>query len=327
MTRTRKAACLLLAGLTLLLSGCGALSGTNSLGGGSDDGLVSITAGVAASQSSTAVIVGAKHGFFQQNGIDLTLAHAGTGAGAITQVINGQQQVALGGISPVIIAAASKIPVTIVSGSVADRPSDDGAQYQTMVAGKSPVRSFRDLEGRTVAVNSLKCCWEFWIREAIRKDGGDPAKVKLVQLAFPDQVTALKQGKVDAISTAQPYATSLRQSGYRDIGDSPAVAFDDPSADNTVFFMSRTFIKDHPGIVERWRKAVQQSSEYANAHPEETRAAAVEQTGADPKLVSTAPLPAYTSLVSRKVIEKEASFTVKYGVVDSAPQYETYVAP
>jgi NitT/TauT family transport system substrate-binding protein len=322
----RKAACLL-AGTALLLTGCGALSGTNSLTGSTDDGRVNITAGVAASQSSTAIIVGAKHGFFRQNGIDLKLAPAATGAGAITQVINGQQQVALGGISPVITAAASHIPVEIVSGAVADKPSAAGTQYQTMVAGNSPIKSFRDLKGKTVAVNSLKCCWEFWIKEAVEKDGGAPGSVRLVQLPFPDQVTALKQGKVDAISTAQPYATSLRQQGFRDIGDSPSVAFGDPDADNTVFFMSRSFVKNNPGIVERWRRAVKQSSDYANAHPKETRAAIVKQTSADPRLVASAPLPRYTADLSRKVVEKEASFTVKYGVVDSAPKYSTFVAP
>ncbi|MGP4014892.1 ABC transporter substrate-binding protein [Saccharopolyspora sp. 5N708] len=328
MKYRRKAVCLLLTAAVFLLGGCGALSATNVPGSGAtESGLVPITAGVAASQSSTAVLVGLQRGFFARNGIDLTLGRAATGAGAITQVINGQQQVALGGISPVVIAASSRIPVQIVSGAVADRPSPQGAQYQTMVAGNSPIRSFRDLAGRTVAVNSLKCCWEFWIREAIEKDGGNPASVHLVQLSFPDQVTALEQGKVDAISTAQPYATALRQKGYRDIGDSPAVAYADPNADNTVFFMAKSFIDQHPGIVERWRKAVRESSEYANAHPDETRKAIVQQTSADPALVAMAPLPFYTAELNRQVIEKEAAFAVKYGVLDAVPGYETYVVP
>ncbi|MFF4597314.1 ABC transporter substrate-binding protein [Amycolatopsis sp. CA-161197] len=327
MKYRRKLACLVLTGAMFLLSACGALSATNTLGGGSTGGLIPITAGVAASQSSTAILVGQQHGFFAQNGIDLTIGRAATGAGAITQVINGQQQVALGGISPVVIAAASHIPVQIVSGAVADRPAAAGAQYQTMVANGSPIRSFKDLAGKTVAVNSLKCCWEFWIREAIEKDGGDASSVHLVQLTFPDQITALEQGRVDAISTAQPYATALRKKGYRDIGDSPAVAFADPDADNTVFFMAKSFIDQHPGIVERWRKAVRESSEYANAHPDETRKAIVKQTKADPALVAQAPLPLYTADVSRRVIEKEAAFTVKYGVVSAAPAYGTYVVP
>lgn len=327
MTSPRTVACVLLSSVVLLLSACGALSGSNTPSTASQNGSVPMTVGVAASQSSTALILGKDHGFFQQNGIDLTIGKAATGAGAITEVINGQQQAGLGGISPVVIAAASNIPVEMVSGSVADRTAPEGAQYQTMVAGNSPVHSLRDLENRTVAVNSLKCCWEFWLREAVSKAGGDPSTVKLVQLSFPDQVTALKQGKVDAISTAQPYATSLRQEGYRDIGDTPAIAFDDPNADNTVFYMSKSFITQHPGIVEKWRRALQQSSDYANSHPDETRAAIVKQTSADPQLVASAPLPRYTAEIDRSVVEKEASFTVKYGAAKSVPDYSSYVVP
>lgn len=326
MTNPRTVACALLSCVVLLLSGCGALSGSNTPSS-TGNGMVAMTVGVAATQSSTPLILGKDHGFFQQNGIDLTLGQASTGAGAITQVINGQQQAGLGGISPVVIAAAANIPVEIVSGSVSDRPDPVGAQYQTMVAGDSSIHSFRDLENRTVAVNSLKCCWEFWLREAVSKAGGDPDKVKLVQLSFPDEVTALKQGKVDAISTAQPYATSLRQEGYRDIGDTPAIAFDNPNADNTVYYMAKSFIAEHPGIVDKWRRALQQSSDYANSHPDETRAAIVKQTSADPQLIASAPLPSYTAEVERSVVEKEASFDVKYGAAKSAPDYSTYVVP
>jgi NitT/TauT family transport system substrate-binding protein len=295
-------------------------------GGGGEVETVAITAGVAASQSSTALILGGKQGFFEEEGIDLTIGQAATGAAAITQLINGDQQVALGGISPVITAAAGDIPITIVSGAVNDREDPAGSQYQTIVPADSDIRSFADLSGKTIAVNSLKCCWEFWIREAVEEDGGDPDSLNLLQVPFPEAVTALKQGEVDAISTLQPFATGLRQEGYRDICDSPAIAFDNPNNGNTVFYMSQQFIQENPGIVERWRRALEKSAEYANSHPDETRAQILEQTGADPELVESAPLPEYTAEIDRETIEKEGEFLVKYGVIEEAPGLDTLIA-
>jgi NitT/TauT family transport system substrate-binding protein len=312
-----------------LVTACGGGSGASaqSSGSGGSDKPVAITAGVAASQSSTALILGEKQGFFKEQGINLTIGQAPTGAAAITQLINGQQQVGLGGISPVITAAAGGIPIQIVSGAVNDREDPAGTQYQTMVAGNSSIKTFADLAGKTVAVNSLKCCWEFWIREAVKHAGGNPDSLKLVQLPFADAVSALKQGQVDAISTLQPFATSLRQQGFRDIGDSPAVAYGNPNNGNTDFYMSKQFIQQNPGIVKRWRTALQKSADYANAHPDETRAQIVEKTGADAALVKSAPLPKYTAEVDRKAVEKEAGFLVKYGVIDKAPDIDTLVAP
>jgi NitT/TauT family transport system substrate-binding protein len=318
-TRARVLAVL---GGALLLAACG--SGQEAASSG---GMIKIVAGVAATGSSTALQIGADKGFFKEQGIDLTIGRAATGAGAITQVINGQQQVALGGISPVVTAAASNIPVMLVSGSVTDSSSPAGTINQTIVRGDSPIRSFADLAGKTVAVNSVKCCWEFWIREAVAKNGGDPSAVKVVQLPFPDQVTALKGGSVDAISTTQPYATELRGQGFRDIGDSPAVAFDNPTNGNTLYYMSKQFIAENPGIVDKWRSALQKSSDYANAHPDEVRAKIVEQTKADAKLIAEAPLPVYSAVVDKATIEKEAQFAVKYGVIKQAPDYASFVAP
>jgi NitT/TauT family transport system substrate-binding protein len=281
---------------------------------------------VAASQSSAALILGAEQGFFEDEGIDLKIGQAATGAAAITQLINGDQQVGLGGISPVITAAAGDIPIAIVSGAVNDREDPAGTQYQTIVPADSDIKSFADLEGKTVAVNSLKCCWEFWIREAVEQDGGDPDSLNLLQVPFPEAVTALRQGTVDAISTLQPFATQLRQEGFRDIGDSPAIAFDNPENGNTVFYMSQQFIAENPGIVDRWRAALEKSADYANSHPDETRAQIIEKTGADPQLVQSAPLPQYTAEVDRDTVEKEGEFLVKYGVIKEAPGLDTLVA-
>jgi NitT/TauT family transport system substrate-binding protein len=305
----------------LLVAAC---SGGGSSGAAAD-GTVEIVAGVAATGSSAALHIGLEQGFFAEERIDLEIGKAATGAAAITQVINGQQQVALGGISPVVTAVASNIPVVLVSGAVTDRESPEGTIHETIVRADSGIQSFADLAGKTVAVNSLKCCWEFWIREAVAKSGADPNSLNLVQLPFPDQVTALRQGTVDAISTIQPYATELRQDGFRNIGDSPAVAFDNPDNANTLFYMARSFVEEHPDIVERWRRALQKSSDYANEHPDETRAKIVQQTGVDPELIKAAPLPHYTAEIDVDSVAKEAQFAVKYGVIPQAPDISALV--
>jgi NitT/TauT family transport system substrate-binding protein len=307
--------------------GCASTADASGPADRDGDGLIDITAGVAASQSSTALILGAKKGYFAEEGIDLTITYAATGAAGIPQVLNGQQQVVLGGISATITAVAEGIPVVIVSGSVNDRADPAGTQYQTIVPGDSDIHRFADLSGRLVAVNSLQCCWELWLREAVARDEGDPDSVEMVQLPFPDAVTALREERVDAISTVQPFATGLRRAGYRDIGDSPAVAYGDQENGNTVFTMSRQFVEANPGIVERWRRALQRSAEYANTHPDETRAQILEQTGANPDLVGSAPLPLYTAEIDRNAVQKEAEFLVRWGVLDSAPPLEELIVP
>lgn len=316
------------AALTLVFAGCSSTPSDSAGGdtGGGEQETIDIVAGVAPSSSPVALLLGIEQGFFEEEGLNVTTTPAATGAAGVTQLINGQTQVALGGLSATITAVDQGIPVRFVSGGVADHDDPKGTQYQTMVAADSDIESFADLEGKTVAVNSLKCCWEFWMREAVEKDGGDQSKVEFVQLAFPDAVTALRSGDVDAISTLQPFATNLRSEGFRDIGDSAAVAFDNPDASNTMYFMAENFIEANPTVVERWRRALQKSADYANSHPEETLAKIAEQTKTDAADLADVPLPKYISEVDRDAIEAEASFLVKYGVIDEAPSIDELVA-
>jgi NitT/TauT family transport system substrate-binding protein len=314
--------------LALLLAGCGG-GGDEASGGSSDSGeggTVKIVAGVAVSPSSAVLLVGQEQGFFEDEGIELELASAASAAGGVPNVINGQLDVVLGGISGVVLAVAQGIPVQFVSGAVTDIETEQGTIYQTMVAPDSGIESFADLEGKTVGVNSLNCCWDFWIREAVEKDGGDPSTLNLVQLPFPDQAAALRSGNVDAVSTLQPFATQLSQEGFVNIGDSPAVAYDNPEAGNTNYFMATSFLEEHPGLLERWQRAIQRSSDYANEHPEEIRALIVERVGTPAELVEQAPLPFYTAELDTDAIEKEAEFAVKYGVIEEAPSIEDLVA-
>lgn len=319
------------AALTLTFAGCSSAAPPSQPAGGGGDAsagaeeTIDIVAGVAPSSSPVALLIGIEQGFFEEEGLNVTTTPAATGAAGVTQLINGQTQVALGGLSGTITAVGQGIPVAFVSGGVADHDDPLGTQYQTLVAEDSDIESFADLEGKNVAVNSLKCCWEFWMREAVEKDGGDPSKVNFVQLPFADGVTALRSGDVDAISTLQPFATQLRDEGFRDIGDSAAIAFDNPDASNTMYFMARNFVEANPGVVDRWRAALQKASDYANEHPDETRAAIAEQTKTDLAELEDVPLPRYVAEIDRDAIEAEAGFLVKYGVISEAPSLEELI--
>lgn len=301
-----------------------ACSGGAGGGGGGDD-TIDIVAGVAPSSSPVAMLLGVEQGFFEEEGLNVTTTPAATGAAGVTQLINGQVQVALGGLSGTVTAVDQGIPVAFVSGGVADHEDENGTQYQTLVAGDSDIESFSDLEGKTVAVNSLKCCWELWMREAVENDGGDQKNVEFVQLAFADGVTALRSGEVDAISTLQPFATQLRNDGFRDIGDSAASAFGDPDASNTMYFMARPFVEKNPEVVERWRAALKKSADYADEHPDETRAKIAEQTKTDLADLEGVPLPEYVSELDTDAVEAEAGFLVKYGVIDEAPALDELI--
>jgi len=280
---------------------------------------IDIVAGVAASMSSLNLRIGIEEGFFEEEGLNVSIAPVGTGAAGVTGLINGEIQVALGGLSGGITAISQGIPIAFVSGGIADHDSDEGPWYGTLVAPDSGIESFKDLEGKTVALNSLNCCWDFWTKESVIADGGDETKLNLVQLPFAQQAAALAAGQVDAITTQQPFVKQAELQGFVSIGDPAAIAYGDPENGNTNYFMATSFIDEHPGVVERWRAALQKATDYANANPDVVRQAAIDIVELDPELVAASPVPFFVVDIDTNALEKEASWLVKYGVIEKAP--------
>lgn len=320
-------AALALAATVATVTGCGSAPEPGGTDAGGSGETIDIVAGVAASMSSLNLYLGIEQGFFEEEGLNVTTTPVGTGAAGVTGLINGEIQVALGGLSGTITAVSQGIPVAFVSGGIADLGGEGEDWYATLVAPDSGITSFSDLEGKTVALNSLNCCWDFWTRESVIADGGDASALELVQLPFAQQADALASGQVDAITTQQPFATQAELRGFVSIGNPAAIAYDDPWAGNTNYFMAKSFVDANPGVVERWRAALQKSAEFANANPDLVREAAIEIVSLDPDLVAAAPVPHFTAELDLNAIEKEAGWLHKYGVIANAPSVDDMVIP
>jgi len=317
-----------LAATIAAVSGCSSSTPTPA-GSNSDGGQepIDIVAGVATSMSSIDLLLGIQQGFFEEEGLNVSTVPSQTGAAGVTQLVSNQIQVALGGLSGTITAVSQGIPIVFVSGGIADTTSPEGSWYGTLVSPDSGIKSFKDLAGKKVALNSVNCCWDFWTRESVEKDGGDQSTLQMVQLPFAQQAAALKAGQVDAITTQQPFVKQAELQGFVSLGDPAATAYDNPENGNTDYFMAKQFVQDHPDVVERWRAALQKSADYANSHPDEVRKAAVDIVKLDADLVAATPVPNYVSEIDKDAIDSEAGWLVKYGVISTAPDVNSMIVP
>ena len=197
---------------------------------------------------------------------------------------------------------------------------DGQTAFATVVGKNSGITSFKQLEGKSVAVNSLQGNWEVSLKEAIEKDGGDPSKVKLVAIPFPDQVTALKSGRVDAISTLQPFIAQMTSQGYKSIGDPQAIGFGgktDSVVD--VMFVGKKWAADHDAELKGFTAAMHEGNAWCNAHPDEVRKEIIAFTKASPDVVNATPVPKYTEKLGPTTTDDWSKLLVKYGILKKAP--------
>ncbi|UED84046.1 ABC transporter substrate-binding protein [Streptomyces profundus] len=307
--------------LALALSACGAGGGRAET---TESGLTRLVIDYSATANNAQLSLGVERGIFERHGIEIEqVPGSGASANSVALLLNGQIDLAVTEITAVPAAVHADFPVQIVTSLVTDYESPQGDAFSLVVPGDSPIRSFADLAGRTVAVNALESFFDLTLREAVRQGGGAPDTVEVVAVPFEDQLAALRQGRVDAVSTIEPFGGQLLTDGFRTIGN-PATAALGARSSASVLMASRPFVTENEDVMRRFLDAWDEATAYANDHPDEVRETIVATTGARPEAVADLPLPWYVSGIDRRSAALVTSLMVEYGRLDSAPPLEEY---
>jgi NitT/TauT family transport system substrate-binding protein len=309
MSRSRLLAVLVTA--TLLAAGCGTDPETPATE------VDEVNTGVIAIVDVAPIYLGKEKGFFTEQKIDLTLTTAQGGAAIVPAVLNGQYQFGFSNTISLLLGTSKDLPVKVVSNGANSTGVDDKDFGSLFVKADSPIKSAKDLAGRTVAANTLKNIVETSVRESVRKDGGDAAAVKFTELAFPDQVPALESGSVDAIFVVEPFQQAAVAAGARRIASS----YVDVAPDLTVamYFTSQQLLGSDPDLVARFTAAMKKSLAYADAHPDEVRNVLATYTKITPEVRAALVLPKWPAEINTASVETLAGLAVTDGLLTAKP--------
>ncbi|MEU6256745.1 ABC transporter substrate-binding protein [Streptomyces sp. NPDC047043] len=294
-------------------AGCG--SSSADAGGASASGsgkTTQVKVGIVPIVDVAPLYLGQKKGFFKSRGIALQMESAQGGAAIIPGVVSGQFQFGFSNTTSLMIAQTKGVPVKSVANGSATTGNTTTDVSGVAVKKNSPIKSAKDLAGHTVAVNTLQNIGDTTVREAVRKDGGDPSKVKFVELAFDQMPAALDGGQVDAAWMAEPALTIAKSQGAR-VVTSP-FAETDPKLTLATYFTSTQVAQKNPDLVKKFAEAMAESLTYASAHPDEARQILTTYTKIDGEVLKNLTLPSWPAAYNTASLEKLASLGEQDGI-------------
>ncbi|MFJ9039006.1 ABC transporter substrate-binding protein [Streptomyces sp. NPDC102406] len=314
-----------LAAMALLAAtaACGSDSDSGSDGSRSPTnsaGTTTVKLGVVPILDVAPVYLGQKKGFYEKHGLRLAMSTAQGGAAIVPAVVSGQSQFGFSNVMSLMIAQSNGVPVQAVVNGV-NSTGKPGADFGAVVVKKgSPLKTAKDLEGKKVAVNTLKNINDTTVRESVRKAGGDPSEVHFVELAFDQMAAALAGGQIDAAQVVEPVLATVKEAGGRVIASN----FTDTAPDLTVamYFTSTTYAKNHPDIVEKFTAATKESLAYADRHPDEVRQILTTYTKISTATLDELILPRWPVTADRSSIEKLAQLGQSDGQFRQAPDLD-----
>src|SRR5690625_2065849 len=136
-----------------------AANGENGEEAPESDELTEIMMGVLPISPSAALQLGVDEGIFEEHGFDVTLESGQGGAALLPAVVSGQMEFAISNPLSIMLARGEGLDVRMVTGYSHALP--DGVDINSIMAmSDSGISGPADLEGKTVAVNTLRTMGE-----------------------------------------------------------------------------------------------------------------------------------------------------------------------
>jgi len=174
-------------------------------------------------------------------------------------------------------AATSAVVNSIAGGNdfVAAYPSNginDQVQSVFYVLEDSPIKSIKDITGKSIAVNTLGAHLDYTVREALHQNGLPQDAAKLVVVPGPQLEQTLRSGQVDIAALGYWQATFegllKEHGGVRGIFDDTDVLGEIAGG---FVVLRRDFIEAHPQAAKDFVKQAQRAAEWSRENPDEAR--------------------------------------------------------
>jgi NitT/TauT family transport system substrate-binding protein len=322
--RPLRSALALLAAIAILAAGCGGDDEDSGGGGGGGQAeLQTLKVGVIPIADVAPLYLGVDKGFFEDEGLKIQPQLAEGGAAIIPSVVSGDYQIGFSNTTSLIIAGSKKLPLQIISQGVLAGESKDQAWDGVIVPKGSDVKDLKDLEGKTVAVNTLNNVSQIVVNTALEKAGADYKKVKYVEVPFPDMNPALESGRVDAAFQVEPGYSGGLAAGGKSLSNS----YEEMAPNYTVatYFASKQYIGENRDVVDRFVRAIEKSLDYASSHPDEARAIVGTYTKIPQEVIDKMHLPVWKSDLNEPTIDQTIEAAQKYGFIDTAPSLDDLI--
>ncbi|MEA2379306.1 MAG: NitT/TauT family transport system substrate-binding protein [Thermoleophilaceae bacterium] len=300
--------------LALLLAAAAVLGACGDDGGGSGGGPAKLRVSDTAGVPSAFLEYGVHKGYFRKRDLDVKVQPSQGGATVVPAVVSGDVDIGGSNLVSVLLARDKHIPVKIVAPGTFVAKDDFSA---IVVAKDSDIRQPKDLEGKTLAVNTLKNVAEVTARASLDKQGVDTSKIKLTEVDFPDMTAAVEQGRVDAAFAIEPFVSQAAAAGNR-IVDRPYVGTK-PGLQIGCYFASEQYLAENEDVVKRFRAGVAETAKAIAVDPGAFRKFLPEASEIPPPAAQKAVLPAWKESSDPASVDLIADLMQRYGITPEKP--------
>ena len=200
-------------------------------------------------------------GMFKRAGLDTQVSITNFGTQVAAAVAGGSIEIGQSNIISLAAAHERGLPFALIA--AAGLYSSAKPTSLMLVEKNSPLKTAKDLDGKTVAVNGLKSITQISVQAWADQNGGDSQAIKFVEMPFVEMEPALASGRIDMALFADPNATTALAAGRtRPFGK----AFDAIGKQFLIggWFAKTDWIAANPDTVRKFVGAMREAAQWGN---------------------------------------------------------------
>jgi len=202
----------------------------------------------------------------------------------------------------------------ITSGALAKRGTNE--VFGVQVALDSPIQSAKDLAGKTMATNTVGNITQAIGQHWIDSDGGDSAKVKWVEVPFPNMEAAVVQKHIDGFVAVEPWVTVPSQVNKKTRVLARPAGGIAPRFMIASFFSSDAWIQKNGDTVKAFVAALHRGIDAHNADLEGARAIIAKYTGLTPAVLKLMTLTAFETKLLESDLQPIMELALRYKLIN-----------
>jgi NitT/TauT family transport system substrate-binding protein len=215
-------------------------------------------------------------GYFSEEGLDATPQPQAFGQRALNAVIEGKADLGTVADTPIMFAVMNGKKITILA--VIQTSNKNEAIVARTDRG---IAKPSDLKGKTIGIRSGTAS-DFLAHTIFIAHGIDRNDVEIVDLQPEEMVTALRTGRVDAVSIWNPILMRLQ----KELGDRGRSFYGDKLYTSTFCIAaSQDFVDKNPEVIKKVLRALVKAEAFVQRYPEESRRLVAEFIQTDQSLL------------------------------------------
>jgi len=262
---------------------------------------------------NAAMFMAMEKGYFKAEGIELETVPMVGGAVIVQGVTSGDLQFGWTNVISLYQAHVEGFDFKLIAGGATNLRGSN--ETNALIVGKdAPIKTAKDLEGKTVAVNTLNNIVHLMALAWVDKNGGKSSKVKFVEIPFPQMEPTLIAGRVDAISVQEPFAAvAARRPETRVLANPWGDVL--PRFLIASWFASDKWIQKNRAVAQGFVRAINRGVDAIHADKDGARAAMIKWAGLNPDFAGKIGLPQFDKAISEKDVQVTMDLTYKYKMI------------